>query len=277
LCYGGDPGLCDGKVVQWLSSLQLNPMPVEYSVGPLTELIRDPVIKANLEKAVAAWVEQANADWDAIDTCPVCDRGGICATPSSICQCAVHSLGNACSQCATGWTGTSCSTAVCAKSCLNTGTCIAPDTCKCPLHGAGPQCQCAAGWGGAGCAAAVCSPACLNGGKCISPNSCQCPDHGTGSRCECATGWGGADCADALCSSTVTCHHGCHCTTPNGHTCSCGRYFYGTWCQNTCPISEGYQCWCGFACEGKWRVTPSLTCTQNHKNHHAFHNIECSD
>jgi hypothetical protein len=104
-CFGGDPSLC-GKthLTGWLASVQLDPMPIQYAVGATSELVTDPAVKANLEAAVKQWVAGSNTAWDGSDKCPVCARGGICAKPSTICQCPVHAEGNACSKCTAGWT-----------------------------------------------------------------------------------------------------------------------------------------------------------------------------
>ena len=54
-CFGGDPALCDGggggELTKWLSSLQLSPWPIEYAVGSITELVRDPAVKVGLPRA----------------------------------------------------------------------------------------------------------------------------------------------------------------------------------------------------------------------------------
>jgi hypothetical protein len=58
-----DP-ILKAHLTDWLASVQLDPMPIQYSVGATSELVTDPVVKANLEAAVKQWVTGSNSAWD---------------------------------------------------------------------------------------------------------------------------------------------------------------------------------------------------------------------
>ncbi len=78
-------------------------------------------------------------------------HSGICNAPGE-CECRSHWVGDTCSMCALGWSGTDCNTAICLANCTR-GTCYnAPGTCTCDPQFSGTLCDsCIAGYGGANC------------------------------------------------------------------------------------------------------------------------------
>ncbi|XP_065176906.1 tenascin-X-like isoform X14 [Sycon ciliatum] len=93
----------------------------------------------------------------------------------------------------------------CSKSCLNGGTCIGYNRCKCRSGYSGQYCQ-----------TKVCSPACRNGGTCRN------------GKCVCKKGYyTGSYCQTRLCSPA--CRNGGTCT-PYG-TCNCRSPYTGSYCQ----------------------------------------------
>lgn len=84
------------------------------------------------------------------------------------------------------------------RGCKNNGTCIAPNTCRCPD-----------GWQGADCVTPVCKVPCQHRGNCTFPNTCTCE-----------RGWTGSDCSIPLCAQD--CLNGGQCVAPD--TCQCKQW-----------------------------------------------------
>ncbi|KAI2652330.1 Alanine aminotransferase 2 [Labeo rohita] len=156
---------------------------------------------------------------------------------------------------------------LCDPACLNSGVCVAPNTCDCPAGYPGPGCSgscmrwnvclCRPGWTGEGCHTAVCELPCANGGRCVAPNTCQCPSDYSGPQCliplcsppcvnggkcvdintcSCSDGWTGARCQIAVTTPCVPpCQHGSICGPLN--TCVCPTGTSGIRCEKlTCPV-----------------------------------------
>ncbi|XP_065176911.1 fibropellin-1-like isoform X18 [Sycon ciliatum] len=114
----------------------------------------------------------------------------------------------------------------CSRSCLNGGTCIGYN-----------RCRCRSGYSGQYCQTKVCAPACRNGGTC------------SNGKCNCRTGYTGSYCQTRTCSPA--CRNGGTCTAYG--TCNCKSGYTGTYCQiRSCSPS----CANGGKCvSGKCRCT----------------------
>ncbi|XP_065176907.1 fibropellin-1-like isoform X15 [Sycon ciliatum] len=111
-------------------------------------------------------------------------------------------------RCRSGYSGQYCQTKVCAPACRNGGTC------------SNGKCNCRTGYTGSYCQTRTCSPACRNGGLCTSYGTCNCRSGYTGSYCQTRT------CSPA-------CRYGGTCTSYG--TCNCRSGYTGTYCQTrTC-------------------------------------------
>lgn len=95
--------------------------------------------------------------------------------------------------------------APCSPACLNGGTCLTNNKCRCPRWYIGARCQ-----------LPVCKQSCLNGGKCIKPNVCLCNTKWLGNRCE-----------KPVC--LFPCLNKGRCVSPN--KCACQSGFYGKMCE----------------------------------------------
>ncbi|XP_065176896.1 fibropellin-1-like isoform X4 [Sycon ciliatum] len=129
-------------------------------------------------------------------------------------------------RCRSGYSGQYCQTKVCAPACRNGGTC------------SNGKCNCRTGYTGSYCQTRTCSPACRNGGTCTSYGTCNCRSGYTGSYCQTRT------CSPA-------CRNGGTCTAYG--TCNCKSGYTGTYCQiRSCSPS----CANGGKCvSGKCRCT----------------------
>lgn len=166
--------------------------------------------------------------------------------------------------CCPGWTSRPnsllCLVPICRPDCgSGTGSCVAPNMCRCPggveapsCGGAGgfyphpartrggcrricmnggtctnSTCACAPGWSGEFCTEPICREPCLHGGRCIAPDRCVCFHGLSGTRCEidrrtgpCYTDTRGALCTGAL--EGVVCTKQLCCATVGvawGHPC----------------------------------------------------------
>ncbi|XP_065176908.1 fibropellin-1-like isoform X16 [Sycon ciliatum] len=159
-------------------------------------------------------------------------------------------------RCRSGYSGQYCQTKVCAPACRNGGTC------------SNGKCNCRTGYTGSYCQTRTCSPACRNGGLCTSYGTCNCRSGYTGSYCQTRT------CSPA-------CRYGGTCTSYG--TCNCRSGYTGTYCQTrtcspacrnggtctsygTCNCRSGYTgsyCQtrtCSPACRNGGRCTSYGTC-----------------
>ncbi|XP_071804456.1 uncharacterized protein [Asterias amurensis] len=177
-------------------------------------------------------------------------------------------------QCQTGYTDTTCTSPVCNPSCLNGGTCIAPNQCSCRTGYTTPRCT------------AVCNPSCLNGGTCIAPNQCRCRTGYSTPRCsdvnECSDGSHGchmnADCTNTQGSHTCTCRDG---YIGDGVTCTdvneCRVGSNGCHVDAVCTNTQGsYWCTCtaGYTGDG-FTCTDVNECTDGSNGCHM--NADCNN
>lgn len=94
LCYGGDPSQCGTP--QWQSSLPDNPVLLDYSTVPLSQLLSacpqtaaDPTLRVAMEMAVSGYFAKRKAQWKAVNKCPKrgCNGRGHCRRPAEQCTC----------------------------------------------------------------------------------------------------------------------------------------------------------------------------------------------
>ena len=141
-CWGGARASCN--TTAWLPSVAGNPTPVTWQTVPVDQLITDDAtLSAAMEQAIKAYIDKANAAWQAVDICPVCNpTGGTCSGHQPYCDCIQHSwpkvapwlgshpttMGNGCHACIAGWYNplpymkgnprpTACTAPVCNPSC----------------------------------------------------------------------------------------------------------------------------------------------------------------
>ena len=106
-CMGGDARTsCSANFEAWAATISASPILLDYELAPITDLVADPDVKANLESAVKAYVAEQRASWVAVDKCPpscgVPGAGSCNATAGmAACKCAYDGMvGRMCSQCA---------------------------------------------------------------------------------------------------------------------------------------------------------------------------------
>lgn len=100
-CIGGDPSKCANvSSGAWKDSVAANPRLVAYELAPISELVSDPAVKTNLEKAVDSYILQKTKAWEEADKCPTkCEHSSTCAKPASACTCRLSFIGRMCSEC----------------------------------------------------------------------------------------------------------------------------------------------------------------------------------
>ena len=78
-------------------------MLIDYELAPISDLITDPDVKASVEAAVKAYVQEQRDAWTALDKCPpTCGAkgSGSCAKGASSCTCTYKGLaGRMCTGC----------------------------------------------------------------------------------------------------------------------------------------------------------------------------------
>ena len=113
-CLGGDPAQCGGGAIagNWTPTIVEAPDPIQWTFGPIEQLITDAHLAANIGKAIQDYVAAANAAWRATDVCPTCTYGFCDAgSHASTCTCkdhgdpaeTYHAMGNGCQECEYGW------------------------------------------------------------------------------------------------------------------------------------------------------------------------------
>ena len=104
-CLGGDASVsCDTSFAKWAATIPMSPVLIDYELSPISDLITDPDVKASLEVAAKAYVQEQQAAWAALSKCPpTCGPkgAGSCATGASSCTCSNKGLaGRMCTGCA---------------------------------------------------------------------------------------------------------------------------------------------------------------------------------
>jgi hypothetical protein len=170
--YGGNPEVevkLDGSDA-WVDSIDMAPVPIEYTLSDISALVEDPQVRQNVQKSIQAYIAEFQDTWGNLDTCPTCTAFGSCTSPAEVCTCTGANVeGVRCEKCKAGWDSPAhgCKTAICTQGCAK-GSCTAPDKCKCIANAAGAACDaCAEGW---------------SGDKCDTPH--QCSKGFTGDACD---------------------------------------------------------------------------------------------
>lgn len=99
-CLGGSPDAC-AVLASWFLTVPSDPVPLSYTTNSISTLVSDPRVRASLEAAVAAWVQEKNSAWAATNLCPAqCAYGGSCAPGSATCgDCLPRASGRGCNHC----------------------------------------------------------------------------------------------------------------------------------------------------------------------------------
>ena len=105
-CLGGDPTVsCEKDFQKWANTIPDSLVLLNFELAPISDLVSDPDVKEALDQAVKEYIKEQQAEWDAVNKCPVnCggDGAGSCtAGQESSCKCKYSGLvGRQCSGCA---------------------------------------------------------------------------------------------------------------------------------------------------------------------------------